>query len=215
VHQPFEDISKEYDSWYESPRGGNIFEAELKCLRALCPDCRGRWLEVGIGTGRFAGRMGIGEGLDPSPAMLALAASRGIKTYTGSAEKLPFEAAVFDGVLIAFTLCFIAGPQKALAEAGRVLKPGGRLLIGLIPAESPWGKHYQHKKENGHPIYSHANFLTVEKTVEMAGKGGFSLQKSTSALFCPPRNAELAADEVRPGIDKQAGFAAMMFVKSA
>ncbi|AQQ71955.1 Demethylmenaquinone methyltransferase [Limihaloglobus sulfuriphilus] len=215
MKQPFDTLANEYDSWYESPRGGNIFEAELKCLRRLCPDCRGRWLEVGVGTGRFASRMGIGEGLDPSPAMLALAAARGIKTYTGSAEELPFEADSFDGILIAFTLCFIAGSQKALAEAARVLKPGGRLLVGLVPAESPWGKHYQQKKENGHPIYSRADFLTVEKTVEMAEKGGFSLQKSASALFCPPRQAELAADDVRPGISKQAGFAAIMFVKPA
>jgi ubiquinone/menaquinone biosynthesis C-methylase UbiE len=54
----------------------------------------------------------------------------------GVAEDLPFPAARFDTVVSTFTLCSVADPARALAEASRVLKPGGVLLFlehGLSP----------------------------------------------------------------------------------
>ena len=145
--QPFDSLAQSYDNWYDTRKGKQIFEAELECLQKVCPVCQGRWLEVGVGTGLFASRMGIKEGIDPSFAMLELAASRGIITYQGNAEDLPFEAKSFDGILMAFTLCFIDSPDKALTQYHRILKDNGQLLVGLIPADSPWGKSYQEKKK--------------------------------------------------------------------
>jgi SAM-dependent methyltransferase len=72
--QALDAIAEIYDRWYDSPQGRTIFDAELKCLRLLCPRCLGRWLEVGVGTGRFASTLGISEGTDPSPRMLEIAA---------------------------------------------------------------------------------------------------------------------------------------------
>jgi glutamate-ammonia-ligase adenylyltransferase len=40
-------------------------------------------------------------------------------------------------------LCFIADPRAAMREFRRVLKPGGWLAIGMIPADSPWGRLYE------------------------------------------------------------------------
>jgi SAM-dependent methyltransferase len=53
-----------------------------------------------------------------------------------SAERLPFLDAVFDTVVMTWTLCSVADPALALAETRRVLKPGGRLVFvehGLAP----------------------------------------------------------------------------------
>ena len=53
-----------------------------------------------------------------------------------SGEQLSFERDTFDSVVCTFTLCSVQQPEAALAEARRVLKPGGRFLFcehGLAP----------------------------------------------------------------------------------
>jgi len=54
----------------------------------------------------------------------------------GEAENLPFDAGAFDPIVCTFTLCSVQSPQAALAEARRVLRPGGQFLFsehGLSP----------------------------------------------------------------------------------
>jgi ubiquinone/menaquinone biosynthesis C-methylase UbiE len=214
LEQPFDSLAGSYDNWYDTGRGRYIFAAESQCLQTICPICAGRWLEVGVGTGRFAVQMGIREGIDPSSAMLESASSRGIRIYQGNAEDLPFEADSFDGILMAFTLCFVESPEAALSECYRVLKGNGRLLIGLIPAEGLWGKTYRQKKKQGHPIYSQARFLTIKKTMQIAKKSGFEIEESACTLFCKPDELPKTFPRIETGIDEQAGFAAMLFAKS-
>jgi len=48
-------------------------------------------LEVGVGTGRLASKLGVGVGLDPSRNMLELSRRRDIMAVQGVAEKLPFQ----------------------------------------------------------------------------------------------------------------------------
>ena len=212
--QPFDSLAQSYDNWYDTPKGKQIFNAELECLQKVCPACQGRWLEVGVGTGRFASQMEIKEGIDPSSVMLEIAASRGIRTYEAIAEDLPFEANSFGGILMAFTLCFIDSPEKALSHCHRILKEKGQLLIGLIPAKSPWGKSYQEKKKQGHPIYSHAHFLTIKNSIAIANTSGFELKKSACTLFCKPDDLPKIPLRIETGTDEQAGFAAMLFTKN-
>lgn len=113
----------------------------------IVPKATGRVLELGIGMGLNLGfydasRVDELIGIDPSPELraIALAAPRpdGLKVAVedGTAESLPFEARTFDTVVCTFTLCSVHTPAAALAEARRVLKPGGRLLFcehGLAP----------------------------------------------------------------------------------
>ena len=56
---PFDKLAQRYDRWFDSTRGRAIFEAEVVCLRELIPDRAGRWLEIGVGTGRFVEALGI------------------------------------------------------------------------------------------------------------------------------------------------------------
>ncbi|MCR5877206.1 class I SAM-dependent methyltransferase [Phenylobacterium sp. J367] len=59
-----------------------------------------------------------------------------MRVEDGTAEALPFEDGSFDTVVCTFTLCSVCTPMAALAEARRVLKPGGRFLFcehGLAP----------------------------------------------------------------------------------
>jgi ubiquinone/menaquinone biosynthesis C-methylase UbiE len=102
------------------------------------PRVRGHVLEVGVGSGLNlplldAERVASFVGLDPSPSLLARAALRPSTVETtlvvGAAEALPFDAARFDTVLLAYTLCSVDDPARALSEIRRVLRPGGHLVF--------------------------------------------------------------------------------------
>jgi ubiquinone/menaquinone biosynthesis C-methylase UbiE len=104
----------------------------------VCSHARGEVLEVAIGTGRnlpFYPKEVRLTGVDLSPAMLEFAQARarelGIEAdlRVGDAQALPFPDEVFDTVVITLSLCTIPDDRKALAEATRVLRPGGRLLL--------------------------------------------------------------------------------------
>ena len=212
--QAFDAIAEAYDRWYEAPEGRVIFEAELKCVRSLCQHCQGRWLEVGVGTGRFASSLGVAEGIDPSSRMLEIAARRGIKTYQGRAEALPFPDSTFNGVLLALALCFVADPQQALKECHRALGPKGLLLLGIIPADSPWGREYERKKAEGHPVYAQARFLASSEIVALVESAGFDLQDAASTLFWKPSEARQPQPRVETGIVSEAGFLGLLFTKT-
>jgi ubiquinone/menaquinone biosynthesis C-methylase UbiE len=115
--------------------------------RKIVPRASGRVLELGIGGGLNLAyydptMVDSVTGVDPSEALRhrALEAPRpeGLKVEVleGEAESLPFDADAFDMVVCTFTLCSVRDPAAALAEAKRVLKPGGSFLFsehGLAP----------------------------------------------------------------------------------
>ena len=212
--QAFDPIAESYDRWYDTPEGQAIFNAELACFRLLCGDRRGRWLEVGVGTGRFASSLNIAEGIDPSPLMLEIAARRGIKTYAGYAEDQPFPDRYFDGVLLALALCFVADSQQALEECRRVLRPEGRLLLGVIPANSPWGRTYKRKGSEGHPVYARARLRTASETIVLVESAGFNFQDAASTLFWEPGGSPETEPRVETGIVPEAGFLGLLFTKT-
>lgn len=111
----------------------------------VCSRARGLTLEVGIGTGANLAHYPAGvtlTGLDWSPAMLALARQRANDTshevtlHQGDAANLPFPTDAFDSVVATFALCCIPDDRTAIAEALRVLRPGGRLVLADHVASS-------------------------------------------------------------------------------
>ena len=212
--QAFDLIAETYDGWYDTSEGRAIFNAELKCLRSLCKRCQGRWLEVAVGTGRFASSLGVVRGIDPSLPMLKIAAARGIMTYAGHAENLPFPEGSFDGVLLALALCFIADSNQALKECGRILQPEGSLLLGIVPADSPWGRAYERKKAEGHPVYSLARFPDVPEILALIENTGFTSTGAASTLFWNPDGLPEIEPRVEAGISPDAGFLGLLFAKS-
>lgn len=99
------------------------------------PGCRA--LDLCCGQGIVAAGMARAgaqvKGLDFSPAMLELARERvpGVDFVEGDAMNLPFEAKSFDAVTIGFGILHVPDAERALAEAHRVLRPGGRLAFSV------------------------------------------------------------------------------------
>lgn len=211
----FDSIAEAYDRWYDTPEGRAIFNAELECLRLLRGRGYGRWLEVGVGTGRFACSLGIAEGIDPSPRMIEIAARRGVKVREGNAENLPFQDGSFDGVLMALALCFVASARQALKECRRVLLPDGRLLLGTVPADGPWGREYIRKASKGHPVYSLARFRTGAETMDLIQAAGFVLVNAAGTLFWKPGEVSQPEPRIENSISSEAGFLALLFERTA
>lgn len=167
--EPFEQNVDKYEVWFEHHRP--VYESELEAIRVLLPK-NGEGLEVGVGTGRFAALLGIGIGIDPSPAMSKLATERGIEVRLGVGENLPYEDSHFNFVLLVTTICFLDDVPAALSEAYRVLRPGGNLLIGLVDRESPLGQIYESRKQD-HVFYRDATFLSTDEVVTYMKQAGF------------------------------------------
>jgi len=66
----FDKYYKKYDAWYD--RNKFVYLAELKAIRKVLPE-KGKGLEIGVGTGRFAQALGIATGIDPSRKMIEIA----------------------------------------------------------------------------------------------------------------------------------------------
>ena len=124
-----------YDRMSRSSEEAGVGEMRQRLLG----DVSGDVLELGAGTGMNLSH--YDEGLaslvltEPEPAMLrrlqpkALKQAPNAKVVQASAEDLPFEDASFDAVVSTLVLCGVDDQARALQEAKRVLRPGGRLLF--------------------------------------------------------------------------------------
>ena len=107
-------------------------------LASLGEEPHAKVLLVGIGTGLDLPWLPQGPcytGLDLTPAMLlrarrkAAALKLEIQLDVGDARYLPYDVAAFDVVVLHLILAVTPHPERVLAEAARVLRSGGRVLI--------------------------------------------------------------------------------------
>lgn len=166
----FNEQTDEYDAWFEKHR--DLYLAELAAVRSFIP-ASGSGIEIGVGTGRFAGPLEIPMGVEPSPRMAKLARQRGIEVIEGVAENLPFADNNFDFVVMVTVVCFLDDVTQAFQEIFRILKPNGTLVIGFIDRESELGMHYSQKKGQSR-FHRDATFYSVSELEALLTKAGFS-----------------------------------------
>src|SRR5688572_8492274 len=203
VARVFESVAPRYDMMNDLMSAGlhrlwKRFAVEQSLLRP-----GQRVLEVAGGTAdlalRFARRVGpAGEVVltDINPAMLALGRDRMLDAGIAApavqcdAEKLPFPAAHFDCVSVAFGLRNMTRKAIALAEMHRVLRPGGRLLV--LEFSRVW--------KPLRPFYDAYSFRVLPLLGKLVAKDADSYGYLAESIRVHPGQEELAA------LMQQAGF---------
>jgi demethylmenaquinone methyltransferase / 2-methoxy-6-polyprenyl-1,4-benzoquinol methylase len=155
VRQVFDSVAARYDLMNDLMSAGihRWWKAEL--IAALGPRPGQPLLDVAGGTGDIARRAlprldpaagGLAIVCDANRQMLEIGRARaiddgilaGIEWLCGDAEALPFAERAFDLYTIAFGLRNVTHIERALAEARRVLRPGGRFMcLEFAPAVAP------------------------------------------------------------------------------
>ena len=208
----FDSLAWAYDSWFEE-EGRLIFASEVEALKQALPLLPRPWIEVGVGSGRFAQALGIDIGLDPSSGLLKIARNRGARVLLGRGEEAPFKDGSFGAIFFIATLCFIDSPNRILTEAARLLKSQGKVVLGLVLKESPWGQLYQRERETGHRFYRHATFYSYAEVEMLLMQTGFSIEKVASTLFQNPGKVN-HIELPRQGFSADAGFAVILAGKT-
>ena len=130
----FDRVAPVYDTW----AGGQHGRVATRLVDLATPSQNEQVLDVGTGTGLVANLVarrvnpGLVIGVDLSENMLSIARANKAKNvqFVGmAAEHLVFRPATFDLVTMGQALAYFADPTTALAEANRVLRPGGRLAV--------------------------------------------------------------------------------------
>ena len=144
------------DGWFESNAGewdllrrlgGQDIEVEASLAAAARKPSVGRLLDIGAGTGRvlelLSAEAESATGIDRSPEMLRLARGKlaGGGNQTADVRQadmraLPFTDGAFDTVTLHQVLHFADEPGAVIAEAARVLAPGGKLLVADYAAHA-------------------------------------------------------------------------------
>ena len=184
VVAPFEEHTDRYDRWFESHE--TVHESELAAVRRALPSVApDEAVEIGVGSGQFAAPLGIGLGVDPSPAMLSRALDRGVTAIQGVAEAVPLRDDSVSAAVLVTTICFVDDVARTLTEARRVLAPGGTLVIGFVARESPLGERYREKRDSN-PFYRDATFVAVPDLLDALDRAGFENIEAVQTLFGEP-----------------------------
>jgi ubiquinone/menaquinone biosynthesis C-methylase UbiE len=173
--------------WRATEVGAITDRLELQLILELVGDVGGcRVLDVGCGDGAFAldlaNRGAVFTGIDASAAMIDAAEDRAkrakanITFRLGTAEHLPFSAEQFDVVTAITILCFVEDAPPVFREIARVLRPGGRLVIGELGRWSTWAAARRIRAWLGSPLWRRGRFRTANELRGFAEQAGLDSQ---------------------------------------
>ena len=174
-------------------------------------------MEVGVGTGRVAEALRLDVGVDPALTALERARSRGVRAVGALGEALPFADQTYGLVVMSATLCFAPEPVALLREVARVVRDGGRVVVGVVPRGSSWGRRYEEWGRAGHPFYSLARLSTVDEVRALLEGVGLVIDRVRATLWGGYDQVDAAALAVTTPIAEtadDAGFVALGAVRT-
>lgn len=185
-----------YAAWRATSLGAVTEKLEEGLMLEVLGDVAGaRVLDIGCGDGALvralAARGATTVGVDPDPTMLAVA-----RTFTaeanvtatfleGRADALPFPDASFDRAIAVTMLCFVPDAVKAVREMARVLRPGGRLVVGELGRWSLWAAMRRLRGWLGSPSWKAARFRDARELRKLAEAAGLTATATRGAIFYP------------------------------
>ncbi len=188
---PFETHYAEYDAWFD--RNANVYESELLAVREVLPP-PGDWIEIGVGSGRFASRLGVPTGIEPAEGIATLARERGVGVIKGKAECLPLQDGSVDAAFLITTLCFVDDVDRTFNEVARVLRPGGCAIVAFIPKDSRFGELYRSDTSEDR-FFRRATLHTRGRVFEAIEAAGLEIERTVQTLTGPPEGAN---DRIEP-----------------
>ena len=177
--QPFDEYLDEYEEWFQRNRFAYL--SEVEAVRHFVPKGK-RSIEIGIGTGRFALPLGIGEGVEPSGAMRTLAIRHGLTVYDGVAEDLPLPDHSYEFALMVTTICFLDDIASSFEEVKRILKSDGLFVIGMVDSDSRLGRDYEKIKDQNR-FYRIASFYSTDEVIHHLERNGFGEIEVVQTVF--------------------------------
>jgi len=142
--------AEKFNRFYESDFGRRILEKEAGYVYEELKEC-GDILDIGCGTGNFESELSELNitGLDISEEMIEEASKRSDKRFiVGNAENLELDDSSFDAVFYVATLEFVTDYKKAVREAWRVTRPGGKLLVMMLNPESRYFREHARDEDS-------------------------------------------------------------------
>lgn len=186
-----------YAHWRETTLGAVTEALEHRLLHQLIGGVEGkRVLDLGCGDGlltcALAARGAYAAGIDADRRMLVAAQSRATHPdgrcafVEGRVEHLPFPDGVFDVVVAVTVLCFVSNPSLAVREAVRVLRPGGRLVIGELGRWNLWAARRRIRAWLSSQLWKAARFRSAGELRSLLERAGIAVAAVRGAVYYPP-----------------------------
>jgi ubiquinone/menaquinone biosynthesis C-methylase UbiE len=186
-----------YSQWRGTSLGNITETLQQRLILRLAGDVTGRAvLDAGCGDGALTLALWRGgaaqvAGCDVDPRMAARAQARAaqhkaaIHCAVARAERLPFRDNSFDLVTMITVLAFVAAPDAALREIARVLKPGGRLVVGELGKWSSWAAARRIRGWLGAAMWKAAQFRSSRELRRDVEAAGFCVEHVSGAVYYP------------------------------
>lgn len=202
IIEAFDLSAPKYDAWYETPKGRQVLETELKALDGLIPGT-GVGVEIGAGTGIFAQSLSSDARtivcIDPSISMLRRASERGLHAVLAPGERPPLRDRCLGFAYLVTVLEFVEEPSVVLEGAKDALRDGSPVVVLTINRESPWGELYERLRDEENPIFAVAKLYGFDEAKTFIEAAGLVMAEAFGTLTSGPDEPEAGDERILPG----------------